>query len=60
MSRPKRTAGVPGVPGARASRRGPFLLFVAAALLLAAGAAALVSMRGCARLTPAGAAAPTR
>ncbi len=53
FTRPKPTAG----PGAeKASRRGPLLLFIAAALLLVAGGATVVSVRGCARLRPAGAA----
>jgi len=53
MSRPKRTASI---PAPRGGRRGPLALFLAAVLLLAAGGAAFFSVRGCARLRPAGAA----
>ncbi len=52
LARPKRTAGM-GVE--KSSRRGPLLLFIAAALLLVAGGATVVSVRGCARLRPPGA-----
>ncbi len=55
MTRPKRTAGM---KPPRAGRRGPLLLFLGAVLLLAAGGASLLALRGCERLTPAGAAGP--
>jgi len=55
LARPKKTAPLKVVgPG----RRGPLLLFLAAALLLLAGGVALLSGRGCARLAPAPAGAP--
>jgi serine/threonine-protein kinase len=53
MTRPKRTASM---KRPRAGRRGPLFLFLAAALLLVAGGATVLSVRGCARLRPAGAA----
>jgi serine/threonine protein kinase len=52
LARPKKTASLEPV---RSGRRGPLLMLLAAVLLLAAGGATLVSVRGCARLTPAGA-----
>jgi serine/threonine protein kinase len=52
LARPKKTASM---ARPRSARRGPLLLFVGALVLLAAGGAAFVSMRGCARLAPAGA-----
>jgi serine/threonine protein kinase len=55
MTRPKRTASV---PAPQTGRRGPLLLFAGAVLLLAAGGASFVALRGCGRLTPSGAAGP--
>jgi serine/threonine-protein kinase len=55
LPRPRKTAPLPAV---REGKRGPLLLFLAAALLLVAGGAALLSGRGCARLAPAPAGAP--
>ena len=54
MTRPKRTAPLK----ATRSRRGPLALFLAALLLLAAGGAAIISLRGCPRLKPPAAAGP--
>ncbi len=53
MTRPKRTASM---KPPRAGRRGPLFLFLAAAILLVAGGATALSVRGCTRLRPAGAA----
>jgi hypothetical protein len=53
MERPKRTASM---KPPRSERRGSLFLFLAAALLLVAGGATALSVRGCARLRPAGAA----
>ena len=55
LARPRKTAPLKVVaPG----KRGPLLLFLAAAVLLVAGGAALLTGRGCARLAPAPAGAP--
>lgn len=51
--RPKRTASM---TPPHSERRGPLLLFLAAAFLLVAGGVTILSVRGCARLSPAGAA----
>ena len=57
MSRPKRTASIDLHPRPR-SKRGPLALFLAAAALLVAGGAAVLSVRACPRLRPPGAGAP--
>jgi serine/threonine protein kinase len=58
MGRPKRTASIEARPRPRPRARGPLALLVAAVVLLAAGATALLSVRGCPRLRPASAASP--